>query len=232
MSHRLLLVEDEPGLRRTLGDRLRKEGYRVEAVADATAARHSVQQQQHDLIILDVMLPDLSGFEFCAELRSVGIDWPVLMLTALHQVDQRIDGFESGADDYLNKPFDMRELLVRIRALLRRTGRRTLLTVGCAEVDLAGTQVHREGEPVQLSARLFELLAYMIEHGGQTVTREQLLADVWNHRGVASTRTVDVHIGQLRRIVEHDPSQPKTLVTVHGLGYRLDVQSTFTTGHS
>lgn len=223
MSLRILLVEDEAGLRRTLGDRLRREGYQVEAVADAASARQSIQRQPHDLIILDVMLPDQSGFELCAELRAIGVDWPVLMLTALHQIDQRVAGFDSGTDDYLNKPFDMRELLVRIRALLRRAGRQSLFTVGCAEVDLEGTQIRRDGKAVQASARLFELLVYLIEHAGQTVSREQLLADVWNHRGTANTRTVDVHIGLLRRIVEQDPSQPKTLVTVHGMGYRLDI---------
>jgi DNA-binding response OmpR family regulator len=148
------------------------------------------------------------------------------MLTALQEVDDRVTGLDLGADDYLRKPFDMKELLARVRALLRRapaSARR--LQVGPVEVDLAATRVLRDGEPVEISARLFHLLAYMLQHAGETLSREQLLNEVWGHKFAPSTRTVDVHIAWLRRVLEEDPGNPRHLVTVHGIGYRLDLQA-------
>jgi DNA-binding response OmpR family regulator len=221
---RILVVEDEPGLQMTLVDRLESEGFQVASAREGFAAERRALEGDIGLIILDVMLPGQGGFEVCSRLRRQGIQTPILMLTALQEVDDRVQGLALGADDYLRKPFDMKELLARVHALLRRVPpRRQQIRVGSVEVDLAATRVTRDGEPVEMSARLFQLLAYLIDHQGETVSRDQLLNEVWGHKSTPSTRTVDVHIGWLRRIVEADPADPQCLITVHGIGYRLDL---------
>lgn len=224
MAHKLLVVEDEPGLLMTLEDRLEAEGFVVATAKEGFGAERQALAGDIDLIILDVMLPGQSGFEICSRLRRQGLRTPILMLTALQEVDDRVEGLNLGADDYLRKPFDMKELLARVHALLRRAPARSrCLRIGPVEVDLAATRVLRDGKPVDMSARLFRLLAYMVEHAGETLSRDQLLNQVWGHRFAPSTRTVDVHIGWLRRVLEEDPSNPQRLVTVHGIGYRLDI---------
>ena len=223
-KQRLLVVEDEAGLLLTLVDRLCAEGFEVETATEGYRAERMALSGNHDLIVLDLMLPGQSGLAVCERLRCKGLRTPILMLTAMGSVDDRVTGLRLGADDYLTKPFAMQELLARIEALLRRVPQpERSVTVGEACVDLDATRVMRDGEPVEVSARLFQLLAYMIDHAGQTVTRDQLLNEVWGHKSLPATRTVDVHMASLRRIVEADPKSPTHLVTVHGIGYRLDL---------
>ena len=222
-ARRILIVEDEPGLQMTLEDRLCAEGYEVETAGDGFGAERAAAGGQFDLILLDVMLPGQDGFQVCRRLRRKGIRTPILMLTARGEVDDRVRGLELGADDYLLKPFEMRELLARVEALLRRIpGGRRLVTFGAAKVDFAATSATLHGEPVEMSARMFRLLEYLVEHAGETLTREQLLQEVWGYSSTPSTRTVDVHIAWLRRALEETPDAPRHIVTVRGLGYRFD----------
>jgi two-component system alkaline phosphatase synthesis response regulator PhoP len=220
---RILLVEDEPGLVLTLTDRLRSEGFEVTAATDGCVAADIGQQRHFDLIVLDIMLPGQNGFEVCAQLRRSDTRTPILMLTARGAVEDRVRGLRLGADDYLQKPFEMSELLARIHALLRRAapGRRRL-RIGRAQVNLDAGTVTADGQPLDVSAQSLRLLAYLVEHSGQTVTRETLLSQVWGHKRAPSTRTVDMHIAWLRRALEEDPRAPRHIVTVHAVGYRFD----------
>ena len=226
MSPRILLVEDEPGLVLTLTDRLRREGYGVEAVSNGIAALEIATRDPFDLIVLDLMLPGKDGLEVCREVRGKGVKTPVLMLTARGQTADKVLGLKIGADDYLAKPFDMLELLARIEALLRRGSRAgaapsAVYALGPLRVDVRRTEVLLKGEPVTLSAKEFHLLQYLIEHRGETLSREELLKEVWSYTATPSTRTVDVHVAWLRQKLEEDPKKPKLILTVHGLGYKF-----------
>jgi len=225
MERRILLVEDEPGLVITLGDRLRSEGHHVEAAADGETGLNIAASGAFDLIILDIMLPRKSGIDVCRDLRQRGISTPVLMLTARGQTVDKVVGLKIGADDYMTKPFEMMELLARVEALLRRAPAFStageVFQLGAIRVDLRRTQVTRHGKPVPLSAKEFQLLRYLVEHRGTTVSRETLLSEVWGYGGVTSSRTVDVHVAWLRQKLEEDPRQPQWILTVHGLGYKL-----------
>lgn len=226
MNAHILLVEDEPGLVLTLTDRLRNEGYTVDAVSNGTEAVNVSTRVRFELIILDLMLPGLGGLEVCRELRERGYSIPILMLTARTQMADKVKGLKIGADDYLTKPFEMLELLARVEALLRR-GRRTASTgpdfydLGPLHVDLRRTEVKLNGKPAALSAKEFQLLRYLIEHRGRTLSREELLKEVWGYSSAPSTRTVDVHVAWLRQKLEGDPKQPQFIVTVHGQGYKF-----------
>ncbi|MFN7992623.1 MAG: response regulator transcription factor [Bryobacteraceae bacterium] len=225
MERRILLVEDEPGLVMTLGDRLRGEGYHVESAADGAAGLDTATNHPFDLIILDVMLPKKNGLDVCRDLRQRGISTPILMLTARGQTVDKVIGLKIGADDYLTKPFEMMELLARVEVLLRRSPELgtagNVHQFGPVRVDVRRTEVMREGKPVTLSAKEFQLLKYLVEHRGTTVSRETLLSEVWGYGGVTSSRTVDVHIAWLRQKLENDPHQPEWIMTVHGMGYKL-----------
>lgn len=226
MNDRILLVEDEAGLRMTLSDRLRSEGYRVETAADGESGLDRAVHGLFDMILLDIMLPKKSGLDVCRDLRQVGFAMPILMLTARSQTVEKVLGLKLGADDYLAKPFQIPELLARIEALLRRARREpfhpaTAHRFGSLQVDFRRTEVSRNGQPVSLSAREFQLLRYLIEHRGETLSREQLLLDVWGYEETTSTRTLDVHIAWLRQKLEADPKQPQMIVTMHGLGYKF-----------
>ena len=226
MQYRILLIEDEPGLCLTLSDRLQKENYIVEVSSDGETGFNLAANQAYDLILLDLMLPNKDGYEICRELRQMGLATPILMLTARHQTIDKVLGLKIGADDYLTKPFEMPELLARIEALLRRaTGTFTsaprAYQFGAVKVDFRKTEILRNGEPVEFSAKEFQLLRYLIEHEGETLSREVLLQEVWGYSSVPYTRTVDVHIAWLRQKLEEDPKQPKYILTVHGLGYRF-----------
>jgi two-component system alkaline phosphatase synthesis response regulator PhoP len=222
MKH-ILLVEDEPGLVLTLTDRLRFEGFEVTVARDGYAAVDIGRQQRFDLVVLDIMLPGQSGFEVCAELRRRDARTPILMLTARGAVADRVRGLRLGADDYLQKPFEMSELLARIDALLRRaTPARRQLRIGRAQVNFDAGTVTADGESLDVSAQSLRLLDYLVEHAGQAITRETLLGEVWGHKSVPSTRTVDMHIAWLRRALEADPREPRHIVTVHAVGYRFD----------
>jgi two-component system alkaline phosphatase synthesis response regulator PhoP len=226
MNSNILLVEDEPGLVLTLSDRLRSEGYTVEAILDGAAAVERATRDPFGLIILDVMLPGKSGFEVCQELRERGFTTPILMLTARTQVTDKVKGLKIGADDYLTKPFEMAELLARVEALLRRGSRSgnegpDFYEFGPLRVDMRHSEVFRDGAPAALSTKEFQLLRYLIEHRGKTLTRDELLKDVWGYSSAPSTRTVDVHVAWLRQKLENDPKQPKYIITVHGQGYKF-----------
>ena len=229
MQDNILLVEDEAALRMTLGDRLRSEGYGVEYAADGPDGLDKATRIPFDLVILDVMLPGLNGLRVCEDIRAAGLITPILMLTAKGQTADKVAGLKIGADDYVTKPFDMQELMARVEALLRRApARATVLSevvhIGPNRVDLRGTEVMRDGHALPLSAREFQLLRYFLEHPGATLTREQLLTDVWGYSGKMFTRTVDVHVASLRQKLEPEPKQPRYLVTVQGLGYKFRPQ--------
>jgi two-component system alkaline phosphatase synthesis response regulator PhoP len=226
MRPSVLFVEDEEALRMTVGDRLRSEGYIVDCAADGDEGLEKATQLPFDLIILDLMLPDRDGLSICHELRQAGLITPLLMLTARGQTDDKILGLKTGADDYVTKPFNMQELVARIEALLRRapTGspaHRGVYQFATIRVDRRATEVTRDGKPVNLSVREFQLLKYLIENAGATVSREQLLIDVWGYNGKIFTRTVDVHIASLRQKLESDPKRPTIIQTVQRVGYKF-----------
>jgi two-component system, OmpR family, alkaline phosphatase synthesis response regulator PhoP len=240
----LLLVEDEPGLILALGDRLRAEGYSVEVAATGPLGLERALAGPHDLVLLDVMLPGLSGYDVCRELRERGSDVPVLMLTARGEIADRVIGLKLGADDYLAKPFDTAELLARIEALLRRDGRAAaraaratgagtgavdpaereeeVHSFGDVVVDVTRARLTKAGKPVEFSAMEFRLLSYFVSHPGALLAREELLERVWGYRRDVYSRTVDQHVASLRRKLEDDAARPRHFVTVHGLGYRFE----------
>ncbi len=227
MAQRILLVEDEPGLVLTLTDRLQGEGYHTDACEDGEAGLAQAMAQPYDLIILDVMLPKKSGFDVCRKLRQSGMQTPILMLTARNQVVDKVVGLQIGADDYLTKPFDMMELLARIEALLRRAVAKPAAAVmafqfGTIKVDFRRAEVLRNDVAVVLSAREYQLLKYLIEHRGESISREQLLTDVWGYEATPETRTVDVHMAWLRQKLEDNPRYPQYFLTLRGLGYKFD----------
>ena len=222
---RILLVEDEPGLVLTLSDRLAREGYAIETSGDGESALERAATEGFDLVLLDVMLPSMNGFDVIRELRRRGIETPVIMLTARGQIVDKVVGLKLGADDYVTKPFEMVELLARIEAKLRRAPVTPHpadgYQFGDVRIDFRRAEVARNGEPVELSAREFQLLRYFIEHRGATLTREELLNEVWGYNAMPSTRTVDVHVAWLRQKVEPTPRHPQFILTIHGLGYKF-----------
>ena len=226
MRANVLFVEDEEALRMTVGDRLRKEGYAVEYAADGNEGYEKATQLPFDLIILDVMLPKKSGLEVCREIREAGLITPILILTARGQTSDKVNGLKIGADDYVTKPFNTQELMARVEALLRRAPIRpasqaVVSEFGSIRVDLVGTETTRDGKVVNLSAREFQLLRYFIEHRGATLSRDELLKQVWGYSADVYTRTVDVHVASLRQKLEDDPKQPQFILTVQGLGYKF-----------
>jgi two-component system alkaline phosphatase synthesis response regulator PhoP len=224
MSARILIVEDDPGLRMTLVDRMKNEGYDVEAVADGEQGLERAAERRHDLILLDLMLPGRGGFEVCQELRRRRVATPILMLTARGQVVDKVVGLRLGADDYLTKPFEMAELLARIEARLRpreSAAEATRYRFGNVELDVRKAEALKDGEPVALSAKEFQLLKYFVENRGATLSRDELLDKVWGYQAMPSTRTVDVHVAWLRRKLEADAQRPRFILTVHGLGYKF-----------
>lgn len=225
---RVLLVEDEPGLQLALSDRLASEGYDVETAGDGDVGLARATEERFDLILLDVMLPKRDGFDVCRTLRQRGVHTPILMLTARSQVVDRVVGLKLGADDYLAKPFETMELLARIEALIRRsqaaaspTADATRYVFGDIAVDTRRAEVVKAGAPLELSAKEFQLLRYFLEHRGATLSREELLQQVWGYEHTPSTRTVDVHVAWLRQKLEANPKVPQIIVTVHGLGYKF-----------
>jgi two-component system alkaline phosphatase synthesis response regulator PhoP len=222
---RILVVEDEPALVLTLSDRLRSEGHAVEVAGDGDRAFELGRAGSFDLIVLDLALPRRSGLDVCRDLRREGIDTPILMLTARAELTDKIVGLKLGADDYLTKPFEMMELLARVEALLRRSGRALAgpgaYAFGDVRVDFRKAEVWRGGEPVALSALEYKLLAYLIERRGVVLSRDELLDRVWGYDATPTTRTVDVHVATLRQKIETNPAKPHWILTVHGLGYRF-----------
>jgi two-component system, OmpR family, alkaline phosphatase synthesis response regulator PhoP len=225
MEKKILLVEDEHGLLLTLSDRLRSEGYHVETASDGQKGYEQASAGHYSLIILDIMLPRKNGLDVCRDLRQHGLTTPILMLTARGQVVDKVLGLKIGADDYLTKPFDMMELLARTEALLRRPVPPAAaggFQFGNVRVDFRSTSVFRDGEKIPLSAREFHLLRYFIEHRGETLSREELLKNVWGYAALPATRTVDVHVAWLRQKLESDPKHPQYIETLPGLGYKFN----------
>jgi DNA-binding response OmpR family regulator len=224
---RILIIEDETPMRTALADVLEGEGYRALSAADGEAGLRKAVAEKPDLILLDVMMPKLDGFAVCAELRRLGHVTPVLMLTAKGQIEDRVNGLDVGADDYLVKPFSTEELLARVRALLRRTQRHgkspTKFTLGDVEIDLARQTALRGRKQIRLTAKEFAMLRLLAEAAGEPVSREKFLDVVWGYAAFPTTRTVDTHIGSLRAKLEKNPESPRWLKTVHGVGYRLEV---------
>jgi two-component system, OmpR family, alkaline phosphatase synthesis response regulator PhoP len=226
MTKRILLVEDEPGLVMTLADRLGSEGYALETAGDGETGLRRAVDESFDLIVLDVMLPRKSGVDVCHELRQRGIQTPIIMLTARDQIGDKVVALKLGADDYVTKPFEMLELQARIEALLRRApgGRSAepeIYSFGSIRVDLRRAEVYRDEQLVETSAREFKLLRHFIEHRGATLSRDELLNEVWGYDAMTSTRTVDVHVAWLRQKLEPNPRHPQYILTVHGLGYKF-----------
>jgi two-component system alkaline phosphatase synthesis response regulator PhoP len=226
MAGRILIVEDEAGLVTTLRDRLRKQGYTVSVARDAESALESTARHSFDLILLDLMLPGKSGLAVCEKLRKDGSSTPILMLTTRRQTRDKVAGLKAGGDDYLTKPFHMTELLARIEALLRRPSNLSGAPAahyrfGKVEIDVRRTEVSREGKVVPLSAKEFQLLTYFLEHRDATLSREELLREVWGYQELPSTRTVDVHVAWLRQKLEQDPKHPQYILTVVGFGYKF-----------
>jgi DNA-binding response OmpR family regulator len=223
MARTILVVDDEPTLRETLAEALDAEGFRVLTAADGREALNRFREHQPDLVVLDLMLPELSGIEVCRIIRAEsGV--PIVMLTAKSSELDKVVGLELGADDYVTKPFSLRELTARIRALLRRTEQLAeaptpSVELGALTVDLAGHRLLHNGERVPLKPKVFELLAYLLRHPGQVLTREQLLEHVWGYDYAGETRTVDVHVHWLRAAIEPEPAEPIYLHTVRGVGY-------------
>jgi DNA-binding response OmpR family regulator len=222
VAQTILVVEDEQTLRETLAEELERDGYRVVTAPDGAAALTSFRSEKPDLVLLDLMLPELSGMEVARILRRES-DVPILMLTARGSEVDKVAGLEVGADDYVTKPFSLRELQARVRALLRRRDSPTssLTKVGRAQVDLAGRRVLRDGEIRPIKPKAFDLLAFLLSHAGQVISREQLLADVWGYDYAGETRTVDVHVHWLRAEIEPDPRRPSVIEAVRGVGYVL-----------
>jgi DNA-binding response OmpR family regulator len=234
MSSTILLVEDDPNLRDTLAYRLRHEAYNVVTAADGVQAIDAARKTRPDLIVLDLMLPGLDGLEVCKQVRAMPEtqNAPIIMLTARIEESDKILGLELGADDYVTKPFSWPELRARIRTQLRRREqladdnlttptRHGVIEADTLRIDLDRRQVWANGQEVELAARLFDLLAYIVQHRGIVLTRGRLLEHVWGYDYAGDTRTVDVHVHWLREKIEADPSNPRLIQTVRGVGYRF-----------
>jgi len=226
MARTILVVEDETTLRETLADALEAEGFGVVQAADGRAALDRFRADRPDLVLLDLMLPELSGIEVCRIIRAEsGV--PIVMLTAKDSELDKVVGLELGADDYVTKPFSLRELSARIRALFRRSeqaatpgaGGPSVVDLGRVQVDLAGHRLLRDGEALPIKPKAFELLVFLLRNPGQAFTRDQLLEHVWGYDYAGETRTVDVHVHWLRSTLEDDAAAPKFIHTVRGVGY-------------
>lgn len=226
MARTILVVEDEPTLRETLAEALETDGFAVRTAADGPAAVASFREQTPDLVLLDLMLPGMSGIDVTRVLRSESAV-PIVMLTARDSEVDKVVGLELGADDYVTKPFSLRELSARIRAIFRRTDQLgstqlpPLVDLGPVRVDLAGHRLLQDGREVPVKPKVFELLSFLLRHPGQVMTRDQLLEHVWGYDYPGETRTVDVHVHWLRSAIEPDPGTPTIIQTVRGVGYVL-----------
>ena len=222
---RILVVEDDPAILRGLTDNLRFESYEVLTAADGETGYRLIQEKKPDLIILDLMLPKLSGYEVCRKVRGEGLTTPILMLTARGEEGDRVLGLDLGADDYVSKPFSVRELLARVRALLRRAHPpRALpdeLRFDDVVVDFRGFEARKGEKKLEMTRKEFGLLRLLAARAGEVVTRDELLNEVWGYENYPTTRTVDNHLALLRAKLEDNPSQPRHLLTIHGVGYKL-----------
>ena len=222
----ILIIEDEAQMRSGLKDNLEFEGYAVDVAEDGQIGLDKSLSKSYDLIILDVMLPKLSGFDVCKKIRERGIKTPIIMLTAKGEEIDKVLGLELGADDYVTKPFSLRELLARVKAILRRTDESTSkaqqkITIGKLEIDFNSYTAMVEGKSVAMTHKEYEIVKYLWQHKGATVSRDNLLEEVWGYDDYPTTRTVDNFILKLRQKIEINPNRPKHILTVHGIGYKL-----------
>jgi len=224
---RILIIEDELPMRTALQDVLAGEGYRVLTAADGASGLSRALEEKPDLLLLDIMMPRLDGYAVCSELRRLAQPMPILMLTAKGQIEDRVQGLDVGADDYLVKPFSTEELLARVRALLRRARRhgeaRSRLRLGEVELDLVRQTASRGRKRLNLTAREFAMLRLLAETPGEPVSRERFLDVVWGYTAFPTTRTVDNHIASLRAKLEPQPADQRFIQTVHGFGYKLEL---------
>jgi two-component system alkaline phosphatase synthesis response regulator PhoP len=221
---KILIIEDEPNMVAGLRDNFEFEGYEVAAAYNGVEGLERALSEAPDLVLLDVMMPKMSGLDVCKQLKSKRPSLPIIMLTARGQEVDKVVGLELGADDYVTKPFSIRELLARIKAVLRRVPHgKNGDQVGFSDVvvDLKACRVTRQGAVVEVSAREFELLKYFLQHSGETLSRDRLLSNVWGYDKFPTTRTVDAHIVRLRQKLEPNPEQPQFFLTVHGTGYKF-----------
>jgi len=222
---RVLIVEDDEAMAVALRDGFTYEGYDVRMANDGTSGLKLASEGDHDLIILDVMLPKMSGLDVCKKIRRNGSRVPVIMLTARGQEIDKVLGLKTGADDYVTKPFSFLELMARVEAVLRRSSGYSEgvdhYQFGEVEIDFGRSEAHKAGEPITLSPREFKLMGFLIEHRGEVLTRERLLDAVWGYDNVPFTRTVDMHIAKLRKKIEDKPHDPEFIVTVHRVGYKF-----------
>jgi DNA-binding response OmpR family regulator len=221
----ILIIEDDPKMQTGLRDNLEFEGYKVRIEGDGTAGLQTWMDNTFDCVILDVMLPGLSGFDVLRKAREKGVSTPVIMLTAKGEEIDRVLGLELGADDYITKPFSLRELLARVKAVLRRSARGGLagsrVRLGSFEADIDLYDATRDGVEEAMTPKEFEVLKFLWQHRNHTVSRDQLLTNVWGYDESVSTRTVDNFILKLRQKIEEDPADPRYIVTIHGTGYKL-----------
>ncbi len=221
---RILVIEDDAAILTGLTDNLKAEGYEVSTATDGESGYELLQREAPDLVILDLMLPKMSGLEVCRRAREAGMTTPILMLTARGEETDRVFGLDLGADDYVTKPFSVRELMARIRAILRR-GQPQIppvdrVSFGDVTVDFCSYEAHRGRNEIAMTRKEFGLLRHLVSRPGEVVTRDQLLDEVWEYGSYPTTRTVDNHIASLRSKLETDPASPRHLVTVHGVGYK------------
>jgi len=225
MAKHILIVDDEAHMRMGLKDNLEFEGYEVSEAVDGVDALEKVKEKNPDVIVLDVMMPNLSGFEVCKTLRKEGNDTPIILLTAKGEEIDKVLGLEIGADDYVQKPFSLRELMARIKAILRRSVITTEISdhveIGLLSINFKEYQASRNGQEEKLSHKEFEILHYLLDHKNEIVDRHDLLKNVWGYNEQPTTRTVDNFIVKLRQKIEEDPHNPKHIITIHGVGYKL-----------
>lgn len=222
---RILIVEDDPAILRGLKDNLLAESYEVLTAGDGETGYRMIREHKPDMVILDLMLPRMSGYEVCRKVREEGGDTPILMLTARGEEADRVLGLDLGADDYVSKPFSIRELLARVRAIVRRAHRPTTLPdelrFDDVVVDFRRYEARKGGSPVEMTRKEFGVLRFLAARPGEVVRRDELLNEVWDYKNYPTTRTVDNHVGSLRAKLEEKASEPRHLLTVHGVGYKF-----------
>lgn len=224
---KILIIEDEPDMLTGLRDNLEFDGYEVDIAHKGETGLNKISTGAYDLILLDIMLPDISGFDICRKIRGQGIKTPIVLLTAKGEEMDKVRGLELGADDYITKPFSLRELLARLKAVLRRTasnddaGKNQTCTIGNLKVDFQSYEATTGGKSIKMSTREIDVLQLLIEKKREVINRDEILSKVWGNDSYITSRTVDNFIHKLRQKIEDDPANPKHIITVHGIGYKL-----------